>query len=80
MLTKKLPLLSVLLSMVLCGCATPTPPPARPVEIPCPKLPPAPASVMEPETEDFQESLLNFFSASPDAVTASGTSSPPAKP
>ncbi len=78
MQTLKLPSLSLLLGLALCACTVTKPQAFVPLEVLPPKLPPAPADVMVPETEDFQQEILNFFSASAVAPTPSGTSSQPA--
>lgn len=75
------PLLSLLLlALVLCACTATKPQAFQPLEVKPPQLPPPPADVMVPETEDFQQEILNFFSLSAAVPTPSATNSPPASP
>jgi len=69
----------LLLSCVLAaGCSSV--PSVRPVEVPCPILPPPPASVMVERAPNFLSRLLNGLSASPAKPTPSPDNSPPARP
>jgi hypothetical protein len=70
--------LLLLLSLALSACMGTKPQAFVPLEVPPPQLPPPPADVMVPETEDFQQEILDFFSLSAVAATPSGTSSAPA--
>ena len=71
----------LLLALALSSCATRAKviPPAPPqvIEVPAPKLAPAPATVMVERKPDFRERLLNFFSPSPTTPTTLPASSPP---
>jgi len=55
--------------LVLCACATPVAP--RIVEVPPPKLAPAPPDVMVERPATFRQRLLDFFSSSPATPTTS---------
>ena len=59
-----------LFALALCACATPTAP-LRVVEIPPPRLAPAPADVMVERPVNFRQRLLDFFSSSPVTLTTS---------
>jgi hypothetical protein len=47
------------LSVMLTACAATTP---VPVQMACPKPPPAPPELMQPEKADFQAKMLSFLS------------------
>ena len=66
-----------LFALALCACATPTVP-LRLVEIPPPRLAPAPPDVMVERPANFRQRLLDFFSSSPATPTTSPGNSPPA--
>lgn len=63
-----------LCALVLCACATPVAP--QIVEVPPPKLAPAPADVMTERPANFRQRLLDFFSSSRAMPTTSRGSSP----
>lgn len=67
---------SLLLALVLSSCAT-TPPASKPIDVPGPRLAPAPADVMVPRPANFRQRLLLIFSPSSTTPTTSPASSPP---
>ena len=66
-MTRNSLLLTASLSLLTASCSTtPTPP----IVVPCPELPPPPASVMVKQEASFRSNLLNYFSAKPTEPTA----------
>lgn len=69
-----MPLILLPFVLVLSACATQVPPLCQPVEVPPPKLAPAPAEVMVPRPANFRQRLLDYFQAKP--VNSLSTSQP----
>lgn len=51
--------------LALSACATQQPPLCQPVQVPPPKLAPAPADVMVVRPANFRQRLLDYFQAPP---------------
>ena len=84
-LSQTLPIAFAVLLALLAGCATPTPPPdvGQVVVAPQAKLPALPVIVqvtMPKPVGYFQQSLLDYFSASSERPTPSTTPMPVAAP
>lgn len=67
---------SLLLALVLSSCSS-IPPASKPVDVPGPRLAPAPTDVMVQRQANFRQRLLLIFSPSSTTPTTSPANSPP---